>query len=74
MKKLLTCGLLLLASCATPSTLHVVADRATHDAIAPDHRSYVLADPTLTQEQRDRRLLVLETWRIRLEAAEKAVK
>lgn len=69
MKKILTlCGLLV-ASC-TPPQLYTKADRLTFDAIAPEYSSYVLTDGSLTQEQKDLRLLNVETWRKRIEAAE----
>jgi len=70
MKKTLTLCVLALASCTAPSTLHTIADRETFNAIAPEFSSYVLADGKLTQEQKDRRLLAVETWRMRIEAAE----
>ena len=58
---LLACGLLL-ASCTTPGGTYVQADRDTFDAIAPEYRIYVQADPSLSVEQRDRRLLLIELW------------
>ena len=68
-RTLIACGLLL-ASCGTPGAAYVKADRETFNAVAPDFQVYVLADPLLSQEQKDRRLLTIETWRKRLEAAE----
>lgn len=65
---LLACGLLA-ASCA-PTHPYTIADRETYNAIAPDFKGYVIADPLLTQEQKDLRLLTVETWRKRIEAAE----
>ena len=69
-RALLLCGLLA-ASC-TPSHPYTVADRETFDAIAPDYRQYVNGDAALSQAQRDLKLLTVETWRMRLEAAEGA--
>lgn len=66
-RTLLCC--LLATSCTSPQ-LYTKADRLTFDAIAPEYRTYVLADPSLDQSQKDLRLLNVETWRIRLEAAE----
>ena len=52
----------------------VAADRATYNAVAPEHAAYVDADSTLTLEQKQRRHNTLDTWRIRLENHEAAVK
>jgi len=68
MKKLLLAGLLL-ASCTAPGSGYVQADLATFEAIAPSYSAYVLADPLLNQPEKDRRLLVVETWRARLYTA-----
>jgi hypothetical protein len=59
-----------LSSCSVDSS-YVAADRATYDAVAPFHRHYVESDPTLDPDQRELALLILDTWRIRLETAEK---
>lgn len=70
MKRLiLLCGLLA-ASCGAPSTAYIQGDRETFDSVGTDYVRYVTNDAALTQEAKDRRLLVIETWRIRLEAAE----
>lgn len=61
-----TMGVLLtltLASCVGGPT---PAELATYQAVAPDHRRYVERDFTLTDEQRQTRLDVLESWRIRV--------
>lgn len=60
-----------LASC-TPSHPYTVADRETFNAIAPDYQTYVTGDAALSQPQKELKLLVIETWRMRLEAAEGA--
>lgn len=72
MKKItLLCGLLF-ASCGTPGVAYVQADRDTLDAIVPEYTAYVLNDATLDQAARDRRLLTVELWRKRVQAAEGA--
>lgn len=43
------------------------ADQATFDAIAPEYRSYIEADPKLDPDQKKRRLRTLETWKLRLD-------
>jgi len=72
-RALFLCGLLAASSC-TPPAVYTKADRATFDSIAPEYRDYVLGDASLSQPARDLRLLNVETWRKRLEAAEKVVK
>lgn len=72
-KSLLACGLLL-ASCGTPNAAYIQADRDTLDAIAPEFVIYVMADPLLDQQQKDRRLLTVELWRQRVQAAEGVAK
>jgi hypothetical protein len=54
---------------AAPS--YVDADRATYDVVAPDHRRYVEADPTLDDAQKARRGRLLDSWRQRIDAASK---
>lgn len=69
MKRILPlCGLL--AVSCTPTHPYTMADRETFNAIVPDYTRYVRADAQLSQEQRDLKLLTVETWRMRLEAAE----
>jgi len=67
-RSLILCGLLA-ASC-TPTHPYTMADRETFNAIAPDYTRYVQADAQLSQAQRDLKLLTVETWRMRVEAAE----
>lgn len=64
------CGVL--AGCAGAPPVYVQADRATFDAIAPVYSAYVEADPTIDPELKARRLRTVETWRMRVEAAEGA--
>lgn len=58
------------AALANPSAAYVDADRATHDAVAPEYAAYVHADPTLDEEQKARRDRTLATWDGRIRAAE----
>lgn len=54
-----------------PAGAYVAADRATYDAVAPEYSAYVHNDPNLGDDERARRDRTLETWRVRLEAAER---
>ncbi len=47
-----------------------MADRETFNAVGKDYSRYVLADEALDTAQRDLKLLTIETWRMRIEAAE----
>jgi len=58
------------ASLESPAAAYVAADRATYEAVAPEYAQYVSADPSLDDEQRQRRGRTLETWRQRVEAGE----
>ena len=60
---------LLLAGCAGPQEF-VGAQRAYFEAIGPEYKSYVQADPELTEEQKRRRMLTLRTWEISIRAEE----
>lgn len=52
---------------ALPSCAPITpAERATYDAIAPEHATYVQNDPNLAPDQKQRRLNLLEAWRIRV--------
>lgn len=62
MKKTLI--LLALTSCVGPTD----AETATYAAIAPAHKQYVINDANLTPMQKQLRLDLLESWRIRVEA------
>jgi hypothetical protein len=48
---------------------YVDADDGTRLAIDPEYRAYVAADPNLSPEQKQRRLRLLESWRLRIEKA-----
>lgn len=58
------------APSCTPVQAYVEADRATYEAIAPDHRMYVTNDPSLSQDQKTRRLDLLNSWDLRTRKAE----
>lgn len=68
---------LMLPGCALfqsgPSEAYIRADRITHDAIAPEYRAYVEADPTLDEGQKEARRLNVESWGLRLETAEEGI-
>ena len=57
----------------TLNEAYVKADRSTYDALSEDHRKYVDSDNSLDSDQKARRKLLLDSWRVRLEKAEKAV-
>jgi hypothetical protein len=59
-----------LSSCTAPP----LAERATFDAIAPDYAAYVQADTLLDMFEKNRRLLLVESWRERLTRAEAVFK
>lgn len=61
-------ALLALSGCG--SHPQSVADRAIYDAIAPEHRAYVEADPELDGAQKQRRLHTLHRWDSLIRAAE----
>jgi hypothetical protein len=56
---------------AGPAASYVAADHATFNAVAPEHSAYVAADPNLTDADKQRRLNTLQTWRLRVEQAER---
>ena len=60
-----------LVGCAAPAEKYVEADRATFESVAPKFLRYVRADEELDEVEREVRELVIETWRARIEAAEK---
>lgn len=60
---------LICASSLTSCGAITPADKLTHDEIAPAHAAYVQADPVLTAEQKQRRLDLLESWRVRVGGA-----
>ena len=62
-RPLALCLLLVLGACAGgPDPLFVGASRMTYDAIAPEYRNYVNADPALSSEQKQRRRDTLDRW------------
>jgi hypothetical protein len=56
---------LLACSCTLPPTQ---AERLTYESIAPAHARYVMGDAALDPLAKQRRLDLLETWRIRVGA------
>ena len=50
--------LLLAGSCVGPNPAEV----ATYEAIAPEYRAYVEADPTLQEADKERRYATLDRW------------
>lgn len=74
MRKLLLIGVALLTcqGCGTIAKEYVAADRAMYEAVAPEHRKYVQADATLSDDDKKLRLATLDAWNYRLEQAEKA--
>lgn len=61
---------LTLASGCTIAPAYVTADRATFDAIAPEYRAYVDADPELSLEKKTRRRGTIDSWDARLREEE----
>jgi hypothetical protein len=62
-----------LAGCPALDRRYVAAERATHDAVAPEYRQYVEQDPALSAEQQARRQRTLEAWAARLDEAERGL-
>ena len=58
-----------LAGCCGPDSAYLRADQLTYEAVAPEFTRYVVGDPELTQAQKDRRILLLATWRKRITSA-----
>lgn len=58
-----------LAGCCCPNA---TAEKATIDVVEPAHRQYVEADESLSEEDKARRLRLLDAWRARVEAEVKA--
>lgn len=59
-----------LVGCRFPKRLQIEADRATYEAIAPEYREYVKTDESLDAEEKARRYRTLDTWEMRIRAAE----
>ena len=64
MKRLTLLCMLALASCVSPNA----ADEARYKVIGPEYRAYVEADPALDATQKQRRLDLVEAWRMSVEA------
>lgn len=63
-------AVLLLALGCRPGAGYVAADRATHDAIAPEYSAYVEADQALDSDEKRRRQDTVRSWSARLDQAE----
>jgi hypothetical protein len=76
MKKLLAVAVLAvsLSGCKSLNRDYVAADEATYSAIEADHRAYVGADPKLSDEQKVRRIRLIDSWRERIDAAKESLK
>lgn len=75
MKHALPLLLLFVVGCASQVPADwVAADRATYEAVVPEYTAYVQQDGTLSMEQRQRRQNTIDTWRVRLEEHEAAIK
>jgi hypothetical protein len=61
----------LIPACAALDPAYVQAERATFDALAPAHRSYVDADLDLSGDEKARRMRLLDSWEARIERAER---
>lgn len=55
----------LFSSCVGPNE----AERATYQVIGPAHAAYVQADQNLTPAQKQARLDLIESWRLRVGGA-----
>jgi predicted lipoprotein len=67
-------ALLALTSCAGVPEAHIAADRAIHDAIAPEYREYVEADERLPRSLKDIKLRTLKRWSQMIEEFERGAK
>jgi hypothetical protein len=54
---------LALSGCCVPD----VAEKATFEVLAPAHRDYIMADDSLTEEQKARRVRFLDAWKMKVE-------
>ena len=68
-KAVLTLVLLAGAGCSVQDE-YVAADRSTYDVVGPAHEKYLKSDSSLSGEERERRLRLLDSWRLRIEKAE----
>lgn len=59
----------LAAGCTTAEKSYVEADKATFDVISPEYAEYIRKDGGLTEEQKARRLALVKSWGLRVEAA-----
>lgn len=69
MRSLAIVALCLFAAGCSLNQDYVKADQATFDAITPEYLKYVEADPSLDQDQKDRRKRTVATWKLRMDKA-----
>ena len=62
----------MLPGCGSIAKEYVGADRATFEAIEPEYRRYVDTDDSLDDDAKALRLATLDSWRYRIEQADKA--
>jgi len=58
--------LLAMVGCGSLDHAYLNADASTYNVIAPAHSAYIAADPTLNDEQRERRWRKLRSWKSRI--------
>lgn len=63
--------MVLISGCTTIDPSYVGADRDTFEALHIEYLAYVDANEDIDQDQKDRRHRLIDSWRIRIEAAEK---
>jgi uncharacterized lipoprotein len=61
MRIVLAVVLLVMAGCGGVNERYARADRATYEAIAPDHEKWLL-ESDFTPDQKERRLRLLGSW------------
>ena len=59
-----------LAGCTTVEDAYVAADRSTYETVGAEWAAYFRADETLDSLSKEIREEKLESWRLRIEAAE----
>lgn len=62
-------ALLLLTALAMAACTSTPAEVATFNAVAPEYAAYVQADPNLQPAQKQARLDLIESWRLRVGVA-----
>lgn len=67
---ILICALML-SACVSDNSIYVTGDRATYDVVADEYLELVDSHDDFDAEQKGRRHRLVETWRMRIEEAEK---